>query len=169
MMNSALRGVVVALVIVACGVSAHAQEKDNDIAGIGRSITIAPGETRGDVACVHCTVYVRGTVKGDIAVFDGRVVVDGEVTGDIALFWGIVRVGDNARVGGDVAVAGGELKKSPTASVHGQQATFTRGQMIVGAIFALVGFAVIIALIVWLLVLLFRRNRVPQQQVVRRV
>ncbi len=168
-MKPALRSVVVALVVVICGVAASAQDKNNDVAAIGRSITVAPGETRGDIACVHCTVYVRGTVKGDIAIFDGRLVVDGTVTGDIALFWGIVRIGDNAQVGGDIAVAGGELKKSPTASIHGDQANFTRSQVIVGAVFALIGFAVMIALLVWLVVFLFRRSRAPQQQVVRRV
>jgi|ERR1043165_4994885 len=170
-MIAASRGVVVALLVIVFGAaaSAAASAEENDIAAVGRSITVAPGETRGDIACVHCTVYVRGTVKGDIAVFDGRIVVDGEVTGDIALFWGMVRLGDNSQVGGDIAVAGGELKKSPTASVHGQQVNFSRGQMVVGAVFAFVGLLVAIALIIWLIVVLFRRGRAPQQQVVRRV
>ena len=36
-------------------------------------ITIAEGETAGDMACVFCSVHVHGEVKGDVAVMFGKV------------------------------------------------------------------------------------------------
>jgi hypothetical protein len=159
---------VIAAGIVFFSLTAVALAQGDQVA-IGRTITVAPGETRGDIACLHCSVYVRGAVKGDIAVLWGRVVIEGTVTGDVALIGGDLRIGDGAQVGGDVAIVGGQLKKSPSAAVRGEQASFTRRQLIVGTIFALACMGVVIALFVLLMVWLFRRRRaVPAQQVVRR-
>lgn len=141
------------------GLASLSFAQDNDDVAIGRTITVAPNETRGDIACVHCSVYVRGLVKGDIAVFDGRIVIEGVVTGDVALAWGNLRLGDGAQVGGDVAAFGGEVKRSPSATVRGDQASFPRGKFMVAAIFALACFGAVIVLILWLLMWLFQRGR----------
>ncbi|MGZ4820999.1 MAG: hypothetical protein ACXVZR_09375 [Terriglobales bacterium] len=145
--------------VVFLGLASLSFAQDNDEVAIGRTITVAPNETRGDIACVHCSVYVRGTVKGDVAVLDGRIVIEGVVTGDVALAWGNLRLGDGAQVGGDVAAFGGDVKRSPSASVRGDQASFPRGKLLVAAIFALACFGAVIVLIIWLFVWLFQRGR----------
>ncbi|MGZ4818142.1 MAG: hypothetical protein ACXVZJ_05925, partial [Terriglobales bacterium] len=48
--------------VVFLGLASLSFAQDNDEVAIGRTITVAPNETRGDIACVHCSVYVRGTV-----------------------------------------------------------------------------------------------------------
>ena len=157
-------GRVMAAGIVFFCLSAALSAQENDEVGIGRTITVAPGETRGDIACAHCTVYVRGTVKGDIAVFDGRAVIEGQVTGDLAVFWGDIRLADSSKVGGDIAVFGGVVKKSPTAVAGHDQAALTKEQVILLGIFILVCTGGLIALVVWLVV---RRRTTPVQPVAR--
>ena len=82
----------------------------------------------------------------------------------MAAFWGNVRLVDGSHVGGDVAAMGGELKRSPSATVSGDQAAFGKGQVIAGALVGLVITGGFIALVVWLMVILFRRRRAPPAQ-----
>jgi cytoskeletal protein CcmA (bactofilin family) len=165
-MRTALRKSVRVMAFAAIFLSlmgvAPAQPEDQ--VGVGRTITVAADETRGDIACFQCFVYVRGTVRGDIADFGGRVAVEGKVTGDVAAFWGDVRLGDSAQVGGDVTALGGVVKRSPGAAVHGDLASFGRGQAIVVLIIALASFVLVLGLVVWLVVWLVRRPGAPQAQ-----
>ncbi len=157
-----------AVILLLLGLARPAPAQEDQV-GFARTITVAPGETRGDIACMRCSVYVRGTVKGDIAAIDGRVVIEGTVTGDTALVWGDIRLGDAAHVGGDIAVFGGVVKRSPTATLRGDVAEFTRKQAMAGIFFSLAGCLIFFALLVWLVVWLIRRGRTaPVQQVVRR-
>ena len=160
-------GIAVVLLLLGLARPASAQ---GDQVGFARAITVAPGETRGDIACMRCSVYVRGTVKGDIAAIDGQVIIEGTVTGDTALVWGDIRLGDAAHVGGDIAVFGGAVKRSPTATVRGDVAEFTRKQAMAAILFSLAVCFILFALLVWLVVWLIRRGRTApvQQQVVRR-
>ena len=169
-MTATLRKMRVTAVLIAfvC-LAGVAVAQEGDQVAIGRTITVAPGETRGDIACVRCSVYVRGTVKGDIAVMSGRIVIDGAVTGDVAIFWGDVRIGEGASVGGDIAAMGAEVKRSPTATVRGSVATISRGQALAGMIVALACTIAALGLFIWLLIWLVRRRRaVPAQPVARR-
>jgi hypothetical protein len=149
----------------AFSIAALAQKSDDDRVEFGRNITVAPGQSVGDIACFNCSVYVRGRVNGDIAVFGGRVVVEGSVKSDIAVFWGTVRLEDGAQAGGDVAVFGGAIKRAPTAAIHGSVASFGRGWVLlpVGVLVVIVW--LIVALIVWLVT---RSRRAPaREQTVR--
>ena len=157
---------VMACIAVLLGLSGVGLAQGDQV-GFGRAITVEPGETRGDISCFDCAVYVRGMVKGDIAVFGGRVVLEGTVTGDVALFWGDVHMDDNAQVRGDVAVFGGALKKSPSATIGGDQASFSREQAIAGAIIALALMGGAIGLLVWLIASR-RQPTVPGQPIARR-
>jgi hypothetical protein len=132
-----------------------AQASEPDRVEFGRNITVAPGQTTGDISCFDCSVYVRGTVNGDIAVFGGRVVVEGKVKSDIAVFWGTVRLEDGAQAGGDVAIFGGTLKRAPTATVHGDVVSFGRVWVLLPVLVLVVIVWLVIALIVWLVT----RNR----------
>ena len=169
-MGAALRKLVKAMGFAAIllGLMGAAQAQSEDQASFGHTIMVTPDETRGNIACFHCSVYVRGTVKGDIAAFDGRIAVEGTVTGDMAAFWGDVRLGDSAQVGGDIAVFGGAVKRSPGAAVHGQVASFGRGQAIAFMIFVLASFVLVIGLLVWLVVWLLRRPSEPLARPVTR-
>ena len=154
-----LRATFPALILtLALSTAALAQKPDEDRVEFGRNITVAPGQSVGDISCFNCSVYVRGRVNGDIAVFGGRVVVEGSVKSDIAVFWGTVRLEDGAQAGGDVAVFGGAIRRAPTAAVHGEVVSFGRGWVLLPVIVMVVIVWLIVALIVWLVT---RNRRAP--------
>ena len=69
-----------------------------DRASVGNDITIAEGDTAGDVACVFCTVHVHGDVRGDVAVLFGKIEVDPgtKSRGDVAALGADLNLGEGA-------------------------------------------------------------------------
>jgi hypothetical protein len=128
-----------------------------DRAGFGNDITIAEGETAGDVACVFCTVRVHGDVRGDLAVMFGKVEVDAgrNISGDVATLGADLDLGPGAMVGGDLAIAAGDANLAPGAMVHGSS------MVLPSKMWLLLPFAPLLILIglIWLVVYLVRRNR----------
>ena len=135
---------------------AFARSSD-DRASVGNNITVAEGETAGDIACAFCSVYIHGDVKGDVAVLFGKVEVDPgrSISGDVAALGGDLTVGSEATVGGDVAVAAGDATLGPGAMIHGSRTVLP------GRIWLLLPFVPLIILIglIWLAVYIVRRNR----------
>ena len=135
---------------------AHARS-DNDRASVGGDITIAEGETAGDVACLFCSVRVHGDVNGDVAVMFGRIDVDPghKVRGDLAALGGDLNLGEGATVGGDVAIAGGDANLASGAMIHGSRTVLPNRMWL------LLPFAPLLILIglIWLIVYFVRRNR----------
>src|ERR1700677_3066496 len=66
---------VLVFAVVSLSLPAFARSSD-DRASVGSDITIAEGQTVGDVACAFCSVRVHGEVKGDVAVVFGDITVD---------------------------------------------------------------------------------------------
>jgi hypothetical protein len=129
----------------------------DDRAGFGNDITIAEGETAGDVACMFCDVHVHGEVRGDVAVMFGKVEVDPgrSISGDVAMLGADLNLGPGAAVGGDLALAAGDVNRGPGATVHGSSTVLP------GRYWLLLPFAPLVFLIglIWLIVYLVRRNR----------
>jgi hypothetical protein len=129
----------------------------DDRAGFGNDITIAQGETAGDVACMFCDVHVHGEVKGDLAVMFGKVEVDPgrSISGDVAMLGADLNLGPGAAVGGDLAMAAGDVNSGPGARVHGSSTVLP------GRFWLLLPFAPLLFVIglIWLIVYLVRRNR----------
>ena len=107
-----------------------------DRASIGGDITIAEGETAGDVACLFCSVHVHGDVRGDVAVMFGRIEVDPghKVAGDLAALGADLNLGEGATVGGDVAIAGGDANLAPGAMIHGSRMVLPNRMWLTGRI-----------------------------------
>src|SRR3981189_1692894 len=128
-----------------------------DRASVGNDITIAEGETAGDVACVFCFVHVHGDVRGDVAVLFGKVEVDPghKIGGDLAALGADVNLGEGAMVGGDVAIAAGDANLAPGAMIHGSR------MVLPNRMWLLLPFAPLLILIglIWLVVYFVRRNR----------
>ena len=150
------RLLVAALLLMLAGTPALARSAEDRV-GVGNDITIADGESAGDIACAFCTVHVHGQVKGDIATFLGSVMVDSgrSIDGDVASLGGDLKMGQDATVGGDVAIAAGEVKLGEGASIHGQQTVLP------GRFWLLLPFAplLILAGVIWLIVYIVQRNR----------
>jgi hypothetical protein len=135
---------------------AYARSSD-DRASVGNDITIAEGETAGDVACLFCFVHVHGDVRGDVAVMFGKVEVDPghTISGDVATLGADLNLGEGATVGGDVAIAAGDANLASGAMIHGSR------MVLPGRLWLLVPFAPLLILIgiIWLIVYIVRRNR----------
>jgi hypothetical protein len=143
-------------VLFVASLPAFARSSD-DRAGVGNDITIAEGETAGDVACMFCSVHVHGDVRGDVAVMFGSVNVDAghTISGDVATLGADLNLGEGATVGGDVAVAAGDANLASGAMTHGSR------MVLPGKLWLLVPFAPLLILIgiIWLIVYIVRRNR----------
>jgi hypothetical protein len=128
-----------------------------DRASVGNDITIAEGDTAGDVACVFCFVHVHGDVRGDVAVLFGKIEVDPghKISGDVAALGADMNLGEGATVGGDVAIAAGEANMAPEAMIHGSR------MVLPSRIWLLLPFAPLLILIglIWLIVYFVRRSR----------
>ncbi len=157
-----MRRLLFAILVVAIACPAFARSKNSgdsgqDRATFGSDITIAEGETAGDVACVFCTVRIHGEVSGDVAVLFGNVTVDEgrSISGDVAILGGDLGLGEGAAVSGDVAVAAGSANLAPGAMIHGDR-TVLPGRAWLLAVFAPL---LILAGLIWLVVWIVRRNR----------
>ena len=128
-----------------------------DRASIGNDISIAEGDTAGDVACVFCFVHVHGDVRGDVAVMFGKIEVDPghKIAGDVAALGADMNLGEGATVGGDVAIAAGDANLAPGAMIHGSRMVLSN------RIWLLLPFAPLLIFIglIWLIVYLVRRSR----------
>jgi hypothetical protein len=128
-----------------------------DRASVGNDITIAEGDTAGDVACVFCFVHVHGDVRGDVAVLFGKIEVDPghKIGGDVAALGADLKLGEGATVGGDVAIAAGDANLAPGAMIHGSRMVLSN------RIWLLLPFAPILILVglIWLIVYFVRRSR----------
>jgi len=128
-----------------------------DRASVGNDITIAEGETAGDIACLFCVVHVHGDVRGDVAVMFGKIEVDPghTISGDLAALGADMNLGEGATVGGDVAIAAGDANLAPGAMIHGSR------MVLPNRIWLLLPFAPLLILIglIWLVVYLVRRSR----------
>ena len=147
-----------ALLLLALTLPAQAKEHgDNDRAAFGSDITVAEGESAGDIACAFCSIHVRGDVTGDVAAFWGSVVVEPghTIAGDVAIAGGDLKLGEGATVNGDLAIVGGNAGIAEGASVHGHQSIITPplGTLI------LLSPLIVLALLIWLIIYLVRRGR----------
>ena len=142
--------------LLAATLPAFAKDTE-DRASVSNDITIAEGETAGDVACVFCVVHVHGDVRGDVAVMFGKIEVDPghKIGGDLAALGADLNLGEGATVGGDVAIAAGDANLAPGAMIHGSRMVLSN------KIWLLLPFAPLLILIglIWLIVYLVRRSR----------
>lgn len=139
--------------------STAAARESHDRTQVGGNIIVGAGEEVGDATCFGCSIRVRGHVSSDATAFGGSVIIEdqGEVDGDVTAFAGGIRLGDRGSVKGDVTVFGGRIQRDPTATIGGDVTTMGGPGWIVlilGAPF--VFFAVLVALIVWIVRRLLR-------------
>lgn len=129
----------------------------NDRASFGSDITVAEGETVGDVACAFCSVHLHGDVTGDVAVAFGSVTVDPgrTIAGDTAVLEGDLNLGEGAAVNGDLAILAGTDRLAEGAVVHGSRAVVPQP---LGTLILLSPLLFLIA-ILWLIVYFVRRGR----------
>jgi hypothetical protein len=151
-----LSAVLLLVLLVTNGFFKHSHG-ENDRASFGSDITVAEGETVGDVACAFCSVHLRGDVTGDVAVAFGSVTVEPghSIAGDTAILEGDLNLGEGSSVNGDLAILAGGAHLTEGAAIHGSRAVVPQpiGTLILLAPFLLLGG------LIWLIVYLVRRRR----------
>jgi hypothetical protein len=97
----------------------HGKAQDRTV--MGGNVTIAKGESAGDVTVFGGNVDIEGTSTGDVTVFGGNVHVHpgASIHGDATVFGGMLTLDKGSNVDGDVNSIGGELKRDPDAEVGG--------------------------------------------------
>lgn len=129
----------------------------DDRVSLDGDITIAAGETSGDVVCVFCSIHIHGDTRGDVVAVLGSVTVDSghRIGGDVAVIGGDLNLGPESEVGGDVSVIAGSPNLAEDAAIHGSRT------VIPGRAWLLLPFAPLLILIgiIWLIVYLVRRAR----------
>lgn len=145
-----------AMLLLAVSLPAFARSRQ-DRAGFGGDITVADGDTSGDIACAFCSVQIHGDVKGDVAVLFGSITVDPNhsISGDVAALGGDLNLGEGAEIGGDLALVAGDANLASGAMIYGSRTVLP------GRFWLLVPFAPLLILIgiIWLIVYFIRRNR----------
>lgn len=109
--------VLACLLLLPAGAWAQA---DVDRIVLSGPVVVERGDIAGDVVVVDGNVTVRGRVRGDIIAVEGNVTVRGSVGGDIVTFAGQARLGQRARVGGDVIYADQDPLVRENAEVAGE-------------------------------------------------
>lgn len=138
----------------------HSFAKDrhsgNDRASFGSDITVAEGETAGDIACAFCSVHLHGDVTGDVAVAFGSVTVDPgrTIAGDTAILEGDLNLNEGSTVNGDLAILAGMDRLGDGAAVHGSRAVIPQplGTLV------LLSPLLFLAGLIWLIVYIIRRS-----------
>lgn len=135
---------------------AKGRHNGNDRASFGSDITVAEGETAGDIACAFCSVHLRGDVSGDVAVAFGSVTVEPghSIAGDTAILEGDLNLGEGSTVNGDLAILAGADHLKEGATVHGSRAVIPQPM---GTLVLLSPLLVLIG-IIWLIVYIVQRN-----------
>jgi hypothetical protein len=150
------RWLLAVVILLSITMPAFARSSE-DRASVGNDITVAEGETAGDIACVFCSVHIHGDVRGDVAVLFGKVELDPgrSISGDVAALGADLNLGPEATVGGDIAIAAGDANLAPGAMVHGSS------MVLPSRIWLLLPLAPLLILIglIWLVVYIVRRNR----------
>ena len=153
-----MRRWIFALLLVASAAGRQAwASSGEDRVTFGSDVTVAEGETAGDIVCAFCSVHVHGQVNGDIAVLFGRVAVDEgqKISGDVATLGADLNLGEGAAVDGDVAIAAGQANLAPGAVIHGDRMVLSGHGWLLVPLAPLL----ILAGLIWLIVWIVRRNR----------
>jgi|SRR5579871_146350 len=130
---------------------------DNDRVSVGSDITVAEGETVGDIVCAFCSVRIHGDVSGDVVALLGSVTVDAgrSIHGDTAIMGGDLNLGEGSSVGGDVSIMAGDANLASGSTIRGSQSIFPgRFWLLLPLLPLLIPIGII-----WLIVYLVRRRR----------
>lgn len=158
-LRAGLRYALLAVAVLALASQpAHAStSRDGDRSSFAGDIVIEKGETARNVACAACSVYVHGAVTGNIAVLMGDVVVDGTVDGRVAVALGDLKLQQGGVVQGDTAIALGSTDMNGGV-LEGREAHIPSGPIFLALLFPVF----MVALVVWFVVWVVRRSRVPR-------
>jgi hypothetical protein len=109
---------------IAAVVGQRALDPEDQIVLAG-TVSVPRGSRVGEVVVFSGRVRVDGVVTGDVVILEGPVTIRGQVDGSVIAADGDVRLGESARVGGDVS-AGGSLLARPGAEVAGERSEDVR-------------------------------------------
>lgn len=90
---------------------------------------VLEGTVNGDLIVVGQAITVNGTVNGDLIAAGQQISVGGAIADDVRMAASVMRIGEEASIGGDVVAAGFSLETRPGSTV-GQDMIFAGGQVL---------------------------------------
>jgi hypothetical protein len=141
--------------------SAYVVAANQDRFQSNHDIRVEASDKANDVTCLNCSIYVSGEVNGDVTAIDGNVILEngGQVHGDTTSIFGDVRLGANTSADRDVTAVVGSVQRDSQAAVKGDVTALEgEGWIFLVVIFPLALLGGTIALVVWLIFWLVRRN-----------
>ncbi|TFG73807.1 MAG: hypothetical protein E4H23_13000, partial [Chrysiogenales bacterium] len=87
----------------------------------GKEIKVAAGEIRTTaINAFNTSLRIQGKIDESIFLVGGTLILDGEVSGDVICIASKVAIGENAVIGLDLIVIGGNLEKAERSKIGGQ-------------------------------------------------
>ncbi len=87
------------------------------------------GTVKGDMFALGQVSTINGTIDGNLMAAGQAVIVNGTVKGSIRIAGSVLRLGEHARVGGDIVGAGYSLEVQKGSSI-GRDVVFVGGQIL---------------------------------------
>ncbi|MEM7479697.1 MAG: hypothetical protein AAF481_00870 [Acidobacteriota bacterium] len=145
---------------------------------LGESVEVGPDEEAEEAVAIGGPVRVYGEVEQDVLAVGGSAHVDGKVGGEVVAVAGSVYLGSEAQVAGNVTSVGGRVHREGGAEVGGVVSEVSMGRLFagsafkiedddyrpasrrsgrVGSFFGQIAWAFFLALLVWLIGIVFAR------------
>ncbi len=99
---------------------AEESEAPKDLIVDHRDVTVASGETVGNVLVTFGNARVEGDVTGDLVVVFGTATVTGQVQGDAVALGGVLSLEEGAHVKGDAVGIGGGVLRGANVRIDGK-------------------------------------------------
>lgn len=100
------------------------------VVGLWTNVVIPSGETAKGVFVIGGNAKIDGNVRENALIIRGSVELNGEIAGNLIIVSGLGKIGDNAKVKGDIINVGSIISISPKAEIGGSKTDVLMGKIL---------------------------------------
>lgn len=100
------------------------------VVGLWTNVVVPSGKTARGVFVIGGNATIDGNVKENALIIRGSVELNGEVEGNLIVISGAGKIGDNAKINGDIINVGSVISISPKAQVQGSKLDVVMGKIL---------------------------------------
>lgn len=94
--------------------------RSEEVVSLGKSVVIKSGDTAGTVVVIGGSATIDGKVDDAVVAIGGDVTVNGEVSDTVVSVLGNIKLGPEAKIGGEAVSVGGRIDKAEGAVISGE-------------------------------------------------
>ncbi len=94
--------------------------RSHEVVSIGKSVVVKNGDTAGTVVVIGGSATIDGKVDDAVVAIGGDVTVNGEVSDTVVSVLGNIKLGPQAKIGGEAVSVGGKIDKAEGAVISGE-------------------------------------------------